>query len=77
MTIDFVSLLTPEERKEVLLKRISQLASQGYQHNLNRDAANRNGRADLMAEADEAISEIETTIKVYQDQLNSLPPELR
>ncbi len=77
MTMDFVALLTPEERREVLLKRIAQLASQGYQHSLNKDAANRNGRADLMAEADQAISEIENTIRVYQDQLNSLPPELR
>lgn len=77
MTIDFLSLLTPEERREVLLKRISQLASQGYQHTLNKDAANQNGRLDLMAEADQAIVEIETTIKVYQNQLNSLPPELR
>ncbi len=77
MTMDFISLLTPEERKEVLLKRITQLASQGYQHMLNKDAANRNGRADLMAEADQAIAEIENTIRVYQDQLNSLPPELR
>lgn len=77
MTMDFVALLSLEERREILLKRIAQLASQGYQHALNKDAANRNGRADLMAEADQAMAEIENTIRVYQDQLNSLPPELR
>jgi hypothetical protein len=75
MTLDFASLLPLEERREVLKKRIEQLAAEGYQHNLNRQGAEINGRRDLVLEADQKIVEISNIIEVYQRDLNALPPE--
>ena len=74
MTIDFAALLPIEERREVLTKRIQQLAAEGYQHKFNRLAAQRNGKPELVVEADLAIKEIETVIQVYQEELSTLPP---
>jgi len=74
MTIDFAALLPIEERREVLTKRIQQLAAEGYQHKINRLAAQRNNKPELVTEADTAIKEIETVIQVYQEELSILPP---
>jgi hypothetical protein len=74
MTIDFASLLPVEERREVLTKRIQQLAAEGYQHHINRLAAQRNNKPELVTEADTAMQELRTVIETYQQELNSLPP---
>ena len=74
MTIDFAALLPIEERREVITKRIQQLADEGYQHKINRLAAQRNGKPELVTEADTAIREIETVIQTYQEELSVLPP---
>ena len=77
MTIDFSSLLPVEERREVLNKRIEQLAAEGYQHHLNRLAAQRNNKPELVVEADKAMAELSIVIETYQQELNSLPPVKR
>jgi hypothetical protein len=77
MTIDFSSLLPVEERREVLNKRIEQLAAEGYQHHLNRLAAQRNNKPELVTEADTAMRELSIVIETYQQELNSLPPVKR
>ena len=74
MTVDFASLLPVEERREVLTKRIQQLAAEGYQHHINRLAAQRNNKPELVTEADNAMRELATVIETYQQELNSLPP---
>ena len=74
MTVDFASLLPTEERREVLIKRIQQLAAEGYQHYINRLAAQRNNKPELVMEADVAMKELETVIETYQQELNTLPP---
>ena len=75
MTTDFISLLPIEERRTVLKQRIQQLAAEGYQHQLNKEGAQRNGKQDLILEADEKIIEISNVIQIYQRDLNALPPE--
>lgn len=77
MTVDFSSLLPPEERREVINKRIQQLAAEGYQHNLNRLAAQRNNKPELVTEADTAMRELAIVIETYQQELNNLPPVSR
>jgi hypothetical protein len=74
MTVDFASLLPIEERREVLTKRIQQLAAEGYQHHINRLAAQRNNKPELVNEADIAMRELATVIETYQQELNNLPP---
>ena len=74
MTIDFASLLPIEERREVLIKRIQQLAAEGYQHHINRLAAQRNNKPELINEADAAMLELTNVIETYQQELNNLPP---
>jgi|LakMenE01Jun11ns_1017448.scaffolds.fasta_scaffold9482944_2 hypothetical protein len=75
MTTDFISLLPLEERRTVLKQRIQQLAAEGYQHQLNREGAQRNGKQDLILEAEQKIIEIGNVIQIYQRDLNALPPE--
>jgi hypothetical protein len=75
MTTDFISLLPIEERRIVLKQRIQQLASEGYQHQLNKQGAQMNGRQDLILEADQRMLEISNVIQIYQRDLNALPPE--
>jgi len=74
MTIDFSSLLPLEERREVLNKRIEQLAAEGYQHHINRLAAQRNNKPELVTEADKAMAELSIVIETYQQELSTLPP---
>jgi hypothetical protein len=74
MTIDFSSLLPVEERREVLTKRIQQLAAEGYQYHINRLAAQRNNKPELVTEADIAMRELTVVIETYQQELNNLPP---
>lgn len=75
MTIDFVGLLPIEERRRVLTERIQQLAAEGYQHTLNKQGAQMNGKQELIEEADQRIAEIVNVIQIYQRELNALPPE--
>ena len=73
--MDFVSLLPVEERRRVLRERIQQLAAEGYQHRLNKEGAQINGKTELIVEADEKMAEIINVINVYQRELDALPPE--
>ena len=75
MTTDFIGLLPIEERRTVLKQRIQQLAAEGYQHQLNKQGAQMNGKQDLILEADQKIIEISNVIDIYQRELNALPPE--
>jgi hypothetical protein len=75
MTTDFIGLLPIEERRTVLKQRIQQLAAEGYQHQLNKQGAQMNGKQDLIIEADQKIIEIANVIEIYQRELNTLPPE--
>jgi hypothetical protein len=75
MTTDFIGLLPIEERRTVLKQRIQQLAAEGYQHQLNKQGAQMNGKQDLIIEADQKIIEISNVIDIYQRELNALPPE--
>jgi hypothetical protein len=75
MTIDFIGLLPIEERRRVLRERIQQLAAEGYQHHLNKQGAQMNGKQELILEADQRMLEISNVIQIYQRELNALPPE--
>ena len=77
MSIDFGSLLTTEQKRQLLEGRIAQFASEAFQYELNLKTANALGSdEDQVNKIKEAIGTLEAAIKIHQDELNSLPPVL-
>jgi len=72
-TIDFGSLLSTEQKRSLLEQRIQQFAAEGWQHQLNRNAAESLGDTDLVAASDDAIAKISSAIEVHQAELATLP----
>lgn len=73
MAIDYSSLLTDEQKRNLLQQRITQFASEAYQHDLNKQVAVSSGSTEGVTAADEALAVLETAIKVHQDVLSALP----
>lgn len=60
----------PAETKIVLIQeRLSALNLEGYQHELNRKAAEAVGNLEAVAQADEAISIIKNAIAIHEQEL--------
>jgi hypothetical protein len=60
----------PEEVKHALIaERLQALNLEGYQHELNKKAAEAVGNAEAVAQADEAITIIKNAIIVHQAEL--------
>lgn len=73
MTIDYSTLLTTEQKRSILTARIEQFASEGYQHDINKQVAVASNNADGVTQADEALAILDTAITVHQDELAKLP----
>ena len=73
MAIDFDSLLTVDEKANILTQRIKQFAAEGYQINLNKQVAEATENAAGVEEADKNLVIIEEAIKTYKTELDSLP----
>ena len=61
-----------ETKVELLNKRLESLNLEGYQHELNKKAAEASGDAEAVTRADEAIAIIEAAIEVAQSELDGL-----
>ena len=72
MAIDFSAILTPEQKRQLLTQRIEQFAGEAYQHELNRQIAERVSDADAITSAEAALVTLETAINVHQSELDSL-----
>ena len=72
MAIDFGTLLTDEQRVEILSSKIQQFAAEGYQHTLNRKVLEDAGNEQGVAEIDNAIQMLNVLIASYQEELASL-----
>lgn len=73
MTVDYTSLLTDEQKRNILQQRISQFAAEAYQHSLNKQTCvTLEDEAGIEA-ADKSLSVLNAAITVHQDELNSLP----
>lgn len=72
MAIDFGSLLTDEQKRSLLEQRIAQFATEGYQHQLNAEAAKKLGDEVFEANSTKAIEEISRAIEFHQEELDKL-----
>jgi hypothetical protein len=72
MTINFSELIPTEQKKAMLEQRVSQLALEGYQHQINLQTAESTENQDLINSSNEAIEIISSAITVAQSELESL-----
>jgi hypothetical protein len=75
MSVDFSSLLTPEQKRGLLEGRIQQFASEAYQYTLNLKTAEAVGTEEQVDGIKKSIEVLESAIKVHQEELATLPAE--
>ena len=72
MTIDYTSLLTTEQKRNILQQRIAQFAAEAYQHSLNKatcEALNDTAGAE---NADKALEILDAAINTHSAELAAL-----
>jgi len=72
MAIDYTALLTVEQKQNILNQRISQFASEAWQHELNKQTCEQLNDEAGVASAENAITILESAINVHQNELASL-----
>ena len=72
MSIDYSTLLTPQQKREILSGRISQFAGEAYQYTLNLKTAESVGTEEQIESIKKSIEVLEAAIKVHQDELAEL-----
>jgi len=72
MAIDFSDLLTDEQKRSLLEQRLQQFAGEAYQHELNRQIAEKVFDADAVTNSEAALQTLETAIDVHQQELKQL-----
>ena len=73
MSIDYASLLTDEQKRSILSQRVSQFASEAYQHSLNKTTCESLNDEEGVANADKALTILEAAIVTHQTELAALP----
>jgi len=73
MTIDYSSLLTDEQKRNILQQRIAQFAAEAYQHTLNKQTCESLEDTAGVEAADKSLTILEAAISVHQAELNSIP----
>jgi hypothetical protein len=73
MSLDYSSLLTTDQKRNLLQGRIQQFASEAYQHTLNLKTAESLGSEDQIESINKSINILETAIKIHQEELSKLP----
>jgi hypothetical protein len=73
MSLDYSSLLTTEQKRNLLQGRIQQFASEAYQHTLNLKTAEKLASDDQIESIKKSIDVLETAIKIHQEELSKLP----
>ena len=72
MAIDFSTLLTDEHKRNLLTQRIEQFAGEAYQHELNRQIAEKINDSESVATSMAALVTLETAITVHQEELDAI-----
>ena len=72
MAIDYTALLTVEQKQNILNQRISQFASEAWQHELNKQTCEQLNDEAGVTSAENAITILESAINVHQNELASL-----
>lgn len=61
--------VSPEIKAQLIAERLQALNLEGYQHELNKKAAEAVGNLEAVAQADEAITIIKNAITVHEQEL--------
>jgi hypothetical protein len=73
MSLDYSSLLTADQKRNLLQGRIQQFASEAYQYTLNLKTAEELGSEDQLESIKKSIEVLDTAIKIHQEELSKLP----
>lgn len=73
MAIDYGTLLTTEQKRNILQQRIAQFAAEAYQHSLNKQTNESLEDSAGSEAADKALTVLEAAIAVHQAELAALP----
>lgn len=74
MAIDYSSLLTEAQKRDILTQRLAQFTSEAYQHTLNKQVAESISNEDGVKAADDALTILDKAIEVHQEELAKLAP---
>jgi hypothetical protein len=72
MAIDFNSLLSAEQKREILQGRLQQFASEAYQITLNKKTATEIGTRDQLDKIEESLVLLEKAIAIHEKELAEL-----
>lgn len=72
MTINYEELLTSDQKRQILEQRITQFASEAWQHELNKQTCQAVGDTEGMTAADNALTVLGAAIGVHQEKLAEL-----
>jgi hypothetical protein len=61
--------VSPEIKAQLIAERLQALNLEGYQHELNKKAAEAVGNQEAVAQADEAITIIKQAIAIHEQEL--------
>ena len=61
--------ISPEIKAQLIAERLQALNLEGYQHELNKKAAEAVGNLEAVAQADEAITIIKNAIAVHEQEI--------
>jgi hypothetical protein len=75
MSVNFESILSSSEKRQIIEKRMAQFASDAYQYQLNLKTAEIVGSEEQVETIRKSLSVLETAIKIHQDELAALPQE--
>ena len=75
MAIDYSSLLTNEQRTNLLNQRISQFAAEAWQHEVNKKTCEQLGDEAGVESAEKALTVLDAAIGVHQAELAEIPAE--
>jgi hypothetical protein len=73
MTIDYSSMLTDAQKRQLVENRLQQFASEAYQYSLNKKTAEEIQNEEQVETANKNLEILEAAIKVHQAELATLP----
>lgn len=73
MSTDYSSLISNEEKRNILNQRIAQFAAEAYQHRLNKQTFEKLDDKAGVENSEKTLATLQAAIEVHQAELDSLP----
>ena len=74
MSIDYASMLTDAQKRQLVENRLAQFAAEAYQYSLNKKTAESINNEQQIEAADKALAILEAAIAVHKEELSKFPP---